>query len=173
MKTSSVLVNLVWRIKDCLLCKSDEHSHSELEGLPKGCCCLTHLMPVFYFYALWKHQKSRGFLMLSKDIEIEHWSEIDLIWWMQFLMISKYRRRILRPWETSMMEIFLQKLSTPLVIHVSQSHIIKVTLSKPPVFAISAYNATLSKDFLKSKIGKDSTFEGKIMTVLQSHLNLR
>ena len=72
-----------------------------------------------------------------------------------------------------MMEIFLQKLSTPLVIHVSQSHIIKVALSKPPVFAISAYNATLSKDFLKSKIGKDSTFEGKIMTVLQSHLNLR
>ena len=72
-----------------------------------------------------------------------------------------------------MMEIFLQKLRTPLVIHVSQSHIIKVTLSNPPVFAISAYNATLSKDFLKSKIGKDSTFEGKIMTVLQSHLNLR
>ena len=69
--------------------------------------------------------------------------------------------------------IFAKTKYAPLVIHVSQSHIIKVTLSKPPVFAISAYNATLSKDFLKSKIGKDSTFEGKIMTVLQSHLNLR
>ena len=67
-----------------------------------------------------------------------------------------------------MMEIFSRKLNTPLVIHVSQSLMIK---------ASSVHNISLQchtfQELLESKVGKDSTFEVKIMTVLQNHLNLQ
>ena len=33
---------------------------------------LTHFQRMFHFYAVWKHQKTEGFLMFSKGIEVEH-----------------------------------------------------------------------------------------------------
>ena len=37
---------------------------------------LTYFQPMFYFYTHWKHQKTRGFLMFSEGIEVEHWLKI-------------------------------------------------------------------------------------------------
>ena len=34
---------------------------------------LTHFQQMFHFYTSWKHQKTGGFLMLSGNIEVEHW----------------------------------------------------------------------------------------------------
>ena len=33
---------------------------------------LTHFLPVFHFYTPWK-QKTGGFVMFPRDIEVEHW----------------------------------------------------------------------------------------------------
>ena len=34
---------------------------------------LTHFQPMFHFYTPRKHQKTSGFLMFSRAIEVEHW----------------------------------------------------------------------------------------------------
>ena len=34
---------------------------------------LTHFQPMLYFNTPWKHQKTGGFLMFSRGIEVEHW----------------------------------------------------------------------------------------------------
>ena len=33
---------------------------------------LTHFIPMFYLYARWKRQKTKGFVTLSGGAEIEH-----------------------------------------------------------------------------------------------------
>ena len=41
-----------------------------------NCCSqilfLTHFQRMSHFYAFWKHQKTEGFLMFLKGIEVEH-----------------------------------------------------------------------------------------------------
>ena len=38
---------------------------------------LIHFRSIFHFYTPWKHHKTRDFVMFSRDIEMEHWCEID------------------------------------------------------------------------------------------------
>ena len=40
---------------------------------------LTHLMSLISFYTLWKHEKTRGFLVFSGGIERDKWH--DMGWW--------------------------------------------------------------------------------------------
>ena len=37
---------------------------------------LTHFNPMFYFYTLWKRQKTFGFLTFSEGIEMWHWTKM-------------------------------------------------------------------------------------------------
>ena len=36
-------------------------------------CLLTHFQLIFHLYSPWKHQKTTGFLMFQRGIEVEHW----------------------------------------------------------------------------------------------------
>ena len=37
---------------------------------------LTYFKPVFHLYTPWKRQKTKGFLVFSGGIEMEHWAKI-------------------------------------------------------------------------------------------------
>ena len=52
----------------CVTCKRDKVS--------KANSVLTPFCPIFWFYNPWKHQKTKGFLVYSRSLELEHWSEI-------------------------------------------------------------------------------------------------
>ena len=38
---------------------------------------LTHFSPVLHFYIPWKSQKTKGFLMFSGGIDMDHWAKMD------------------------------------------------------------------------------------------------
>ena len=67
-----------YSLKRCLATSYERHSLSISATREVGfsfisCHCLTHFMPVVSFYTSWKHQKTRGFLMLPGGLEKDQW----------------------------------------------------------------------------------------------------
>ena len=47
---------------------------------------LIHFMPLVSLNTLWKHEKTKGFLMFSGGIERDQWHEMD--WFNEFMQIN-------------------------------------------------------------------------------------
>lgn len=45
----------------------------QLRQYPNSRSKLTHIRPIFHFCSSWKRQETRGFLMVSGGVEMEHW----------------------------------------------------------------------------------------------------